>query len=158
MRSSLHAVRTSFMDAISALGYACYDRQRKVHDYPYIVIGEQTEIQNGDQGEFGQIATINIEVYNSWASDYGERYTTDDMVNAVLSAVITKPYSISIPGFDMPSLVLDNTMSSTEQSQTHTIHITVLRFRMQLFENDLIYITDEAGNYITDDSGNLIIE
>ena len=134
MKSSLYAVRTAFKTAITSLGYAVYDRQRKVKDYPHVIIGEQTEQQNGDQGEFGQIATINVELYNAWASDYGEWTTTDDMVNTILQTIVTKPHSLVIYGFDMPVLILDSTTTMTEQTQTQTIVTTVLRFRMQLFE------------------------
>ncbi len=134
MNSALTPVRNAFKAAISGLGYAVYDRQRKVNDYPYIVIGEQTEIQEGDQGEFGQIATINIEVYNGWNSDYGERTTSDTIVNAI-TGLITKPYSIVIAGFASPVQSVDNIMTQTEQTQTHTIVTTVIRFKLQLFQN-----------------------
>lgn len=158
MRSSLYNTRIAFFDAISALGYAVYDHFRKVNDYPYIIIGEQTEQQNGDQGEFGQIATINIEIYNGWKSDFGVRDTSDDMVNSILEAIITNPHTLEIEGFTMPVLVLDNVMTNTDQTQTHTIQTTVLRFRMQLFEQaGVTYITDDSGNYLTDDSGKYII-
>jgi len=134
MKSSLYAVRTAFKTAITSLGYAVYDRGRKVKDYPHVIIGEQTEQQQGDQGEFGQVATINVELYNGWSSDYGERTTTDDMVNAILQTIITKPHSLVIYGFDMPMLVLDSASTTTDQTQTQTIVTTILRFRMQLFE------------------------
>ena len=133
MKSSLTAVRNTFKTAITALGYAVYDRQRKVNAYPYIVIGEQTEVQNGDQGEFGQEATINIEVYNGWASDYGERDTSDALVSGV-TQLITKPKTLVFTGFNSPVVVVDNIMSATEQTPTHTIVTTVIRFKMQLFQ------------------------
>lgn len=135
MKSSLTAVRNAYITAMQTLGYAVYDRQRKVQDYPYIVVGEQTEVQSGDQGAFGQITTINIEVYNGWVSDYGVRDTSDTIVNAILENLLTKPYSLNILGFDMPMMVMDNILTSTEQTATHTIVTTVIRFRMHLFEN-----------------------
>lgn len=134
MKSSLSAVRTSFTTALQALNYAVYDRQRKINDYPYIVIGEQAEQQEGDQGSFGQLSTINIEIYNAWSSDYGSRSVTDDITNAVLGKILTKPHTITITGFDMPVLVMDNIMSSTEQTPTQTMVTTVIRFKLQLFE------------------------
>jgi hypothetical protein len=137
MKSSLTAVRSAFKTAITALGYAVYDRQRKVNDYPYIVIGEQTEVQNGDQGEFGQEATINIEVYNGWDSDYGERSTSDTIVNAI-TGLITKPYSLVFTGFSSPVQVVDNIMSATEQTPTKTIVTTVIRFKLHLFEVEVV--------------------
>lgn len=135
MKSSLTAVRNAYITAMQTLGYTVYDRQRKVQDYPYIVVGEQTEVQSGDQGSFGQIATINIEVYNGWNTDFGERSTSDTIVNAILENLLTKPYSLNILGFDMPMMVMDNILTSTEQTATHTIVTTVIRFRMHLFEN-----------------------
>lgn len=158
MKSAISSVRSSFIEAIQLLNYAVYDRQRKINDYPYIVIGELTEVQQGDQGEFGQIVTINVELYNGWSSDYGDRNLSDTIVNNIMNAIITKPHKLQILGFDMPVLTLDNSMTSTEQTQTNTIHTTVLRFKLQLFENDTItYITDDNGNYLTDDLGNYLI-
>ena len=158
MKSAISSVRSSFIEAIQLLNYAVYDRQRKINDYPYIVIGELTEVQQGDQGEFGQIVTINVELYNGWSSDYGDRNLSDTIVNNIMNAIITKPHKLQILGFDMPVLTLDNSMTSTEQTQTNTIHTTVLRFKLQLFENDTItYITDDNDNYLTDDLGNYLI-
>lgn len=158
MKSAISSVRSSFIAAIQLLNYAVYDRQRKINDYPYIVIGELTEVQQGDQGEFGQIVTINVEIYNGWSSDYGDRNLSDTIVNDIMNAIITKPHTLQILGFDMPVLTLDNSMTNTEQTQTNIIHTTVLRFKLQLFENDTItYITDDNGNYLTDDLGNYLI-
>lgn len=158
MTSSISAVREAFITAIQALGYAVYDRQRKVNDYPYVVIGELTEVQRGDQGEFGQIVTVNVEIYNGWSSDYGDRNKADTINNEILTAVLTKPHTLDILGFDMPVLTLDNTMTNTEQTPTQTIHTIVQRFKMELFENNSItYITDDNGTLITDDSGNYLI-
>lgn len=159
MRSSLKPVRLAFKNLLSGLGYAVYDRNRKINDYPNIVIGEVTEIQAGSQSTHGQEVTINIELHDGWVSDYGERDNSDDMVDEIMQAVITKPYVMEIPGFDMPSLVLDNTMTSTEQTDTHTLVTTVMRFKMHLFENGLNeeYILDEDGNKITDTNNNLIL-
>jgi len=133
MKSSLSAVRSTIKTAITALGYAVYDRQRKVKDYPHVIIGEQTEVQDGDQGQFGQISTINIEVYNGWDSDYGERDTSDLIVTAI-TELITKPYSLVFTGFSSPVQEVDNIMSSTEQTQSKTIVVTVIRLRFHLFE------------------------
>lgn len=133
MKSSLIPVRNTFITALQSLGYAVYDRQRKINDYPYIVVGEQSEVQQGDQGSFGQLSTINIEVYNGWKSDYGSRDTSDTIVNAI-TGLITKPYSLVISGFNSPVQVIDNIMTNTEQTPTHTIVTTVIRFKLQLFE------------------------
>ena len=133
MKNSFIPVRNAITTAVQGLGYAVYDRARKVKDYPHVIIGEQSEVQNGDQGSFGQLATINIEVYHGWASDYGSRDVSDTIVNAI-QGLITKPYSIVIAGFDSPVQVIDNIMTSTEQTPTQTIVTTVIRFKLQLFE------------------------
>lgn len=156
MISSLTSVREAFKSVISGLGYAVYDRGRKVMDMPHVIIGEQTEQQQGDQGEDGQIATIEIEVINAWSSDYGDRAKSDDIVNGIMSALITKPHTLAIPLFDMPVLVVDSVSSATSQSESQTIVTTTMRFRMQLFESAVDYLVDDTGRYITDDSGNYI--
>ena len=157
MKNSFIPVRNTFTTAIQALGYAVYDRARKVKDYPHVIIGEQSEVQDGDQGAFGQLSTINVEVYNGWNSDYGSRDTSDTIVNAI-QGLITKPYTLVIAGFDAPMQVIDNIMTSTEQTATQTVVITVIRFKLHLFENDTItYITNDVGEYVTDDAGNFLI-
>jgi hypothetical protein len=52
--------------------------------------------------------------------------------------LITKPYSIVIAGFDSPVQVIDNIMTSTEQTPTQTIVTTVIRFKLQLFEVEVV--------------------
>ena len=134
MRSSINSVRSSFIAAIKELGYAVYDRYRKVNDYPYIIVGGITEIQNGAQDRFGQIVTVNIEVYDGWKSDYGIMNRGERIVDAILRKILNNPHTHEIPGFNMPVLTLDNMMSNTEQTETHTLTTTVIRFKMQLFE------------------------
>jgi len=90
MRSPNQYIREAFKAYIKTLGYAVYDRGRKVNDYPHVIIGEQTAIENSAQDRFGNIATINIEVVNGWASDYGDRSTADVIANAI-TAIAQKP-------------------------------------------------------------------
>jgi hypothetical protein len=133
MKSSNKAVRDAFTSVINALGYQTYPNGTTIDAYPYVILGEQTEVQAGDQGSFGQITTINIMVVDGWAK-YGDRTRGDAMTDAITQAILTKPHSLQIAGFDMPSLVLDNIMTSTEKTSTHTIQTTVMRFKMQLFQ------------------------
>lgn len=158
MKSALYEVREAIKTALQGLGYSVYDRGRKVQDYPYVILGEQTEQENGDQGEFGLIDTINVEVYNGWQSDWGERSVSDQVVNGVLS-LITKPYSLVISGFDSPVQFIDSVVTSTEQSESHTIVTTIITMRFQLFEQNgnTQYLVDDSGNQLTDDSGNFLI-
>lgn len=134
MKSSNESVRAAYEAAIISLGYQTYPNGSTVDLYPHVLIGEQSEIQNGDQGSFGQIVTINIEIRNAWAK-MGNRITNDTIVNDILQKIITKPHTLIVAGFDMPVLTLDNQMSATEKTATLTINKTILRFKMQLFEN-----------------------
>lgn len=134
MRSPNQYIREAFKAYIKTLGYAVYDRGRKVNDYPHVIIGEQTAIENSAQDRFGNIATINIEVVNGWASDYGDRSTADAIVNAI-TAIAQKPgIALTVAYFNVTALTVDNIMTYTEQTQTQTIHTTVIRFKLQIFE------------------------
>ncbi len=70
---------------------------------------------------------------------------------------VTKPHTLTIEYFDMPVLTVDNVMSATEQTPTHTIVTTVIRFKMQLFEVPYTLITDEAGKAIVTDTNQYLI-
>jgi hypothetical protein len=157
MKSSIYPIRVAFTEAIQALGYPVYDRAKKVNDYPYCLVGEQTEQQNGDQGEFGQDATIIIDIVNGWQSDYGTKFTGDTIVNEILQSVLTKPHNLTIAGFDMPVLILEQASTAVDTTETHTIATTTLRFRLHVFEQAGNVITDDDGNILTDDSGNILI-
>lgn len=134
MKSPIQQVRETFSTAIKALGYAVYDRGRKVKDYPHVIIGEQTIIENSAQDQNGCIATINIEVVNGWSSDWGERSTADAFVNAI-TGIATRPIvNLTVTGYSVTGLTVDNIMSYTEETQTQIIHTTVIRFKLELFE------------------------
>ena len=123
MKSPQQYIRTSIITNLKNLGYAVYDRDRKVNDYPYIVIGEQTMMDQGSQDRHRAIATINIHVVNGWSTDFGDRSTADAMVDAI-TRLITKPEPVfTITGFLITGSTVDNVMSMTEQTQTQTIHI-----------------------------------
>jgi hypothetical protein len=134
MRSALYAVRNAFKNRLAAQNIAVYDTSRKVNDYPYVILAEQTENQDGSQGEFGIDATITIDIYNSWASDFGVKQTNEDLATTILQATITKPHSLVINGFDMPVLVCESVSSRMEQNEGKNLQITSIRFRMRLFE------------------------
>ena len=134
MKSPQQYIRTSIITNLKNLGYAVYDRDRKVNDYPYIVIGEQTMMDQGSQDRHRAIATINIHVVNGWSTDFGDRSTADAMVDAI-TRLITKPDpAFTITGFLITGLTVDNVMSMTEQTQTQTIHTTIVRLKFELFE------------------------
>lgn len=134
MKSPQQYIRTSLITNLKNLGYAVYDRDRKVNDYPYIVIGEQTMMDQGSQDRHRAIATINIHVVNGWSTDFGDRSTADAMVDAI-TRLVTKPEpTFTITGFLITGLTVDNVMSMTEQTQTQTIHTTIVRLKFELFE------------------------
>ena len=134
MKSPQQYIRTSIITNLKNLGYAVYDRDRKVNDYPYIVIGEQTMMDQGGQDRHRAIATINIHVVNGWSTDFGDRSTADAMVDAI-TRLITKPEPVfTITGFLITGSTVDNVMLMTEQTQTQTIHTTIVRLKFELFE------------------------
>jgi len=134
MKSPQQYIRTSIITNLKNLGYAVYDRDRKVNDYPYIVIGEQTMMDQGSQDRHRAIATINIHVVNGWSTDFGDRSTADAMVDAI-TRLVTKPEPVfTITGFLITGSTVDNVMSMTEQTQTQTIHTTIVRLKFELFE------------------------
>ena len=134
MKSPQQYIRTSIITNLKNLGYAVYDRDRKVNDYPYIVIGEQTMMDQGSQDRHRAIATINIHVVNGWSTDFGDRSTADAMVDSI-TRMVTKPEpAFTVTGFLITGLTVDNVMSMTEQTQTQTIHTTIVRLKFELFE------------------------
>jgi hypothetical protein len=143
MRSSIQAVREAFDAKIKALGYQTYPNGTQADLYPHVLIGECTESQNGAMDAFGQTATITVIVVDGWER-LGDRSRGDGIVNAITSAVLRKPRIMDVVGFDMPSLVLDNVMTATEQTKTHTLSKTAVRFKMQLFQESEMAITADT--------------
>ena len=156
MRSSLESVRTAFDTAIQLLGYQTYPNGATVDQYPYVIIGEQTEVQDGDQENFGQVSTITIQVIDGWPKQMGLRTRANAILDAITQNLLTKPYSLVIDQFDMPSRDLDNVITQTRQSNTHTINTIVARFKMRLFESGGSIgtdpILDENYNKILDEN------
>ena len=133
MKSSIKAVRDAFRLAIESLGYQVYDREPRANFYPYVLIGEQSEKQTGDQGAFGCESLITMDIIKGWKTDFESRGTGDDISDAILQKILNKPHTMSISGFAMPVLVLDNLYTFTEKKEAITLQHTVMRFRMELF-------------------------
>lgn len=135
MKDSATAIRSAFFTRITALGYAAYDTPPETTTAPYVYLYNQSSYQDGNQSEFGQVASISIDVVTEFQKDYGGGKVADTMVDVILQDVLKfAPAQLTVSGFDCISVTLDGVNSMHLTSATTTQHIRTIKLKLILYQ------------------------
>jgi hypothetical protein len=115
----------------------------------YIVLGQQTFVDDADKQVFGTEATQNVTVVTTFDSDIGGKKLSSRIADLVMQRIRTRARLDLSPEFNMITSTLDSYLTISEQSPTRTIIRAEMRFRHIIEESDAVYLTD-GSNYLTD--------
>lgn len=113
MKDLSYPIRKAYYQAISSLGYGCYD-SKAPNDaiLPFVILGVQNNVDESTKTSFNNRCTINLDLYASNTEQYSARKVLDNMVNTIMSSIMPAPYatSLSIQGFNIfgTKKVIDN--------------------------------------------------
>jgi hypothetical protein len=100
---------------------------------PYIVLGQQTFVDDADKQVFGAESTQNVTVVTSFDSDAGGKKLSSDIADAVTRRIRTRG-RLAMTGFNMITATLDSYLTLVEQTQTSTLIRAEVRFRHRIEE------------------------
>jgi hypothetical protein len=123
----------------------------------YVVLGQQTFVDDADKTVFGAEATQNVTVVTSFQSDAGGKRLSSLIANEVMKRIRVRQ-RLPMIGYNMITATLDSYLTLTEQTSTTTLIRAEIRFRHIIEELDLVYLTDENGLFLTDNNGNYLTE
>ena len=135
MKDPSAPIRKAIVDQIRALGYACYDRIPDTQSYPFVWVTNHSVVANNTQDQWGYDCMIDCVVVTGWTKEEGGKLEADTMINAINTAIITRPPSLTITGYYAPVIRLDNIDSFEERTETHIIYTKILRLFLTVFES-----------------------
>lgn len=94
----------------------------------YIVLGQQTFVDDADKEAFGTQATQNVTVVTVFDSDMGGKKLSSRISDVVMQRIRTRA-RLTLTGYNMITSTLDSYLTISEQSATKTIIRAELRFR-----------------------------
>lgn len=135
MKDANKPVRKAFFDRIINLSYSCYDAVPETASTPYCYLYNQSSYQEGNNDQFGQIATISVDIVKEYQKDYGGAKDVDTIANAIMVSVLQQPPNqLTITGFDCVSCTLEGTNTINTTTQTNNVYIRTLKFKLTLYE------------------------
>lgn len=96
---------------------------------PYIVLGEQTAVDDADKEAFGAVMTQGVSIVTQFDGDSGGKKLSSQLASVVTERIRTRERMDLSPDFNMITATLDNLLTITERTPTTTIIRTELRFR-----------------------------
>ena len=94
----------------------------------YIVLGQQTFVDDADKQVFGTEATQNVTVVTTFDSDMGGKKLSSRIADVVMQRIRVRA-RLPLTGFNMITSTLDSYLTISEQSPTRTIIRAEMRFR-----------------------------
>lgn len=94
----------------------------------YIVLGQQTFVDDADKEVFGTEATQNVTVVTTFDSDMGGKKLSSRIADVVMQRIRVRA-RFAVTGFNMITSTLDSYLTISEQSPTRTIIRAEMRFR-----------------------------
>jgi hypothetical protein len=95
----------------------------------YIVLGQQTFVDDADKDVFGSEATQSVSVFTSFDGDRGGKKLSSQIADEVIRRIRTRTGLSLAPDFNMITATLDNYITIVEPTPTTTIIRAELRFR-----------------------------
>lgn len=97
--------------------------------YPYIRIGEFTQVDNSDKSDYGSEITVQIQVVDRFGASGGSRVPINEIANQVKQIVRPNPFSLD--NHNVVTCLLDNETSFRELTDTFFYVYLDMRFRHQ---------------------------
>lgn len=94
----------------------------------YIILGQQTFVDDADKTVFGTEATQGVTVVTVFDSDMGGKKLSSRIADVVMQRIRTRARLV-LSGYNMITSTLDSYLTISEQSPTRTIIRAELRFR-----------------------------
>jgi hypothetical protein len=95
----------------------------------YIVLGQQTFVDDADKTVFGSEATQSVSVFTSFDGDRGGKKLSSQIADEITRRIRTRAGLSLAPDFNMITATLDNYITIVEPTPTTTIIRAELRFR-----------------------------
>jgi hypothetical protein len=117
-------------------GYcSVYSFPPKDETMPYIVIGEQTMApEQGTKDAYITEHDVTIEIWSSYTGNDASYVSANSISDAVIQILRTRG-SISIPGYNVIRLLVDNLITDRILTDTKTIIYKSINIRLLLEEN-----------------------
>jgi hypothetical protein len=96
---------------------------------PYIVLGQQTMIDDADKTVFGTVMTQAVTVVTAFDGDRGGKRLSSLIADEVIRRIRTRTAPVLTPTFNCITSTLDSSITLTERTATTTIIRAELRFR-----------------------------
>jgi hypothetical protein len=94
----------------------------------YIVLGQQTIVDDADKEAFGSQMTQSVTVVTTFDSDIGGKKLSSQIADAVMQRIRTRA-RLALTGFNMITSTLDSYVTISEKTSTTTVIRAELRFR-----------------------------
>ena len=95
----------------------------------YIVLGQQTFVDDADKEVFGSEATQSVSVFTSFDGDRGGKKLSSQIADEITRRIRTRAGLSLAPDFNMITATLDNYITIVEPTPTTTLIRAELRFR-----------------------------
>ena len=136
MKDPKRQLQTAYFGILSdALDVSVYDFVPSDPSYPYVKIGEYTEVDYSDKTRFGEDLTIIIQVVDRSGASGGSRLALYDIVAKVKSAIRARPVPFDLGDFNVITSTVDNETTFRELTDTHLYYNTNIRFRHLIEQN-----------------------
>jgi hypothetical protein len=123
-----------------------YDTVPANATYPYIQIGDKTDIDFSNKSTQGNEVTQGISVVDRFQASTGGRNSVYSISNALMQILTARPNPFNIEELNVITSVLDNSLTRQELTSTYHYRIVELRFR---------HLIEQIGLGVFDDTFDL---
>lgn len=127
MRDIKLELQTAYFQALSAFGVPVYDFVPAQPVYPYIRIGEFTEVDNSDKSDYGSEVTVQIEVVGRFSASGGSRAGMYNVINQIKQIIRPNPFNLATHNVITCTLDSENTLRQLTDAYFYVY--SQLRFR-----------------------------
>ena len=112
-----------------------YDVVPDTADYPYLLLGSQSTLEDPTKDDFGYEIIMDVDVVTGFEGSFGGKSDVYDIAQSVINTIRTRTSNyLSLSGYSMVATTLDSSFVLQEQYETHILYINKLRFRHKIQE------------------------
>lgn len=105
-----------------------YDNVPSTATYPYIKLGEWTEVDDSDKSSFGSELTFTVQVVDRYENSI-TRAPLYEACNQLKQIIRSRPIAVTATGFNVINSIIDNENTFRELTDTHIYLYNNIRFR-----------------------------
>ena len=106
-----------------------YDSVPAAPTYPYVKVGEWTEVDYSDKTAFGSEVTLTLQIVDRYSGTAAPKAVRNVVTGLVKQIIRSRPVPFAITGWNVLTSVVDNETTFTDMDQTHTYVYNLIRFR-----------------------------